>query len=102
MTGVEKSPQEQGSALDVLREGAQHEVETLVELELAIEAMGEEKASLLKSYLEEDVAKAEAFLRELHDGIQLLEGLAGQWMLAAADPTRIDWLKLKQKWDKLE
>jgi hypothetical protein len=102
MTRVEKPSTEHPTAVDVLVDGTQHEIETLVELELAIEAMGEEKATLLKSYLEEDVAKAEAFLRDLHEGIQLLESLAGQWMLAAADPTRIDWLKLKQKWDKLD
>ncbi len=85
------------SPIDNLREGARHEIEGIVELELVMEAMTEDKAALLRSYLQEDVHQLGTFLVDLKNEIGFLERLAGQWMLTAADPTRLDWLELERR-----
>lgn len=89
--------QETHSSIDDLREGARHEIEDLVQLELALEAMTEERAALLRSYLQDDAHRLGTFWMGLKSEVGFLEFLAGQWILTAADPTWLDWLELERR-----
>ena len=96
-TAFHQEAQETRSPMDDLREGARHEIEDLIELELVMEAMTEEKAALLRSYLQEDAHQLGTFWSELKNELGFLELLAGQWILTAADPTRLDWIELDRR-----
>jgi hypothetical protein len=77
--------------LDVVRLGTLHEVHGLVRLELTAEQMLEDEAALLSAYLAEDARQARGFWQELKEEVGLLEREVGQWLLSAADPSRVNW-----------
>ena len=82
---------ESHSTLHNLRDGAQRDVEALVEFELGVEGLAEDKAALLGSYIREDIHSAGNALSELKNELEFMENRAGQWLLSAADQTAIDW-----------
>lgn len=88
--------------LEKLRRGFQEEVEELAKLELDVEELAERKASLLKQYIKEDVHGVASFWEDLKAEAHTLEEFAAQWLLQAADPTPLDWLKLDHYIDKGE
>jgi hypothetical protein len=77
--------------LDVVRLGVAYEINGLVKLELTAEEMVENEAALLGAYMSEDAQHARGFWRELKEEVELLELEVGQWLLSAADPTRVEW-----------
>jgi hypothetical protein len=86
------------SPLELLRDGASQELEGLIKLELAAEEMINEERALLGAYLAEDTSKVRGFWHELKGDMQTLELEVGQWLLSAADPTRVEW-QLSHWWD---
>lgn len=70
--------------LDVLK----REVDDLVKLELTAEQMLSEEVDLAKTYMRED---AHSIWSDLKLGLQEWEFITGDWLLRAADPTRVDW-----------
>ncbi|HSC66170.1 MAG TPA: hypothetical protein VLC79_00655 [Cellvibrio sp.] len=81
------SPDEQG-ALEVFKGGLEHEVEDLVRLELTAEQMVGDEVRLAREYIAEDTGH---FWHDLKQGFVYWELAAGQLLLTAADPTRVDW-----------
>jgi hypothetical protein len=77
------SPEETG-ALGAFRQ----EVDDLVKLELTAEQMLGEEVDLAKAYIHED---AHGIWADMKLGLYELELIAGDWLLRAADPTRLDW-----------
>ncbi len=77
-----------------LRQGSQRELEQIVRAELEIERLSEEEASLLGAYLKEDARAVSGFWHELKDEVELLENRTADWVLGAADQTRLEWLRL--------
>lgn len=77
--------------LDVVRLGTLHGMDGLVRLELTAEQMLEDEAALLGAYLSEDARQARGFWRELKEEVELLEHEVGQWLLSAADLSRVNW-----------
>lgn len=77
--------------LDTVRLGAAHRMEGLIQLELTAERMVEDEAMLINAYLTDDVQNAKGFWREFKDDMDVLELEVGQWLLSAADPTRVEW-----------
>ena len=86
--------------LEKLRDGFHEEVEELAKLELDVEELAERKADLLKQYIKEDIHGVKRFWEDLKAEAHTLEDFAGQWLLQAADPTPLDWLKLDHYIDK--
>jgi hypothetical protein len=72
------------STLEVLK----REVDDLVKLELTAEQMVREEVDLAKTYMRED---AHSIWADLKLGLQEWELITGDWLLRAADPTRVDW-----------
>jgi hypothetical protein len=64
------------------------EVDGLVKLELTAEQMVGEEVDLAKAYIRED---AQGIWGDLKLGFTELELITGDWLLRAADPTRVDW-----------
>ncbi len=87
------SPEETG-ALGALK----HEVGDLVKLELTAEQMVGEEVDLAKAYIRED---AQGIWSDMKLGIAELELITGDWLLRAADPTRVDW-QLHHWWEDEE
>jgi len=85
---------ESHSTLHELRDGARRDVEALVEFELGVEGLAEDKAALLGSYIREDIHSAGTAFSELKTELNFMERRAGEWLLSAADQTPIDWLWL--------
>ncbi len=77
-----------------LRQGSRRELEQIVRAELEIERLSEEEASLLGAYLKEDARAVSGFWHELKDEVELLESRTADWVLGAADQTRLEWLRL--------
>lgn len=77
------SPEETG-ALGVFKQ----EMGDLVKLELAAEQMLGEEVDLAKAYIHED---AHSIWADLKLGLHEWELITGDWLLRAADPTRVDW-----------
>jgi hypothetical protein len=77
------SPEETG-ALGALR----YEVDDLVKLELAAEKMVVDEVDLAKAYINED---AQGVWLDLKGGLYQWELITSEWLLSAADPTRVDW-----------
>lgn len=77
------SPEETG-ALGALKQ----EVGDLVKLELTAEQMLGEEVDLAKAYIRED---AHSLWSDLKLGFYEWELITGDWLLRAADPTRVDW-----------
>lgn len=84
---VPLSPGE-ASALDTFKEGFNHEVDDLVKLELTAEEMLAEEVRLAREYVKEDTGH---FWSDLKQEFVYWELAAGQLLLTAADPTRVDW-----------
>lgn len=89
-------------ALKKLRDSFRREVEELVDLELDVEDLAQRKASLLKQYLKADASEAKHFWEDLKEEISEWEGYMGQWVLQAADPTQLDWVRLDHYIEKGE
>lgn len=82
--------------LERLRDSFHEEVDKLRELELDVEEFAHRKTDLLKEYLKDDVHGAQDFWRELKGEGHMLEKFVADWLLSAADPSRLDWAKLNQ------
>lgn len=82
-----------------LGDAVSEEIDSFVRLELAAEQMLEDEAALVGAYLKEDVAQANSYLADLRAELMMLEARAGQWLLEAADPARLDWLRLHRHID---
>lgn len=65
-----------------------HEVDDFVKLELTAEQMLGEEVDLAKAYISED---AHSIWGDMKLGFAELEWITGDWLLRAADPTRVDW-----------
>lgn len=72
-----------------------HEVDDLVKLELTAEQMVGEEVDLAKAYIRED---AQGFWGDMKLGLTELEVMTGDWLLQAADPTRVEW-RLNNWWE---
>ncbi len=81
------SPEETG-AVGTFREGFSHEVGDLVKLELTAEEMLGDEVRLAREYVKEDTSH---FWSDLKQEFVYWELTTGQLLLAAADPTRVDW-----------
>lgn len=64
------------------------EVSDLVRLELTAEQMLGEEVDLARAYLREDV---HSIWTDLKLGLYEWELITADWLLRAADPTRVDW-----------
>lgn len=76
----------------------QHEVEDLVKLELTAEQMLAEEVDLAKAYISEDT---QSLWNDMKLGLAELELVTGDWLLRAADPTRVEW-QLNHWWEDEE
>lgn len=85
---------EETSALGALK----HEVDDLVKLELTAEQMVGEEVDLAKAYIRED---AQGIWGDMKLGLAELELITGDWLLRAADPTRVEW-QLNHWWEDEE
>lgn len=81
------SPEETG-ALGTFKQGLEQEVEDLVKLELTAEQMLGEEVDLAKAYISDDANHVWA---DLKTGLHQWELATGEWLLSAADPTRVEW-----------
>ncbi len=84
----------ESSAIGALK----HEVDDLVKLELTAEQMVGEEVDLAKAYIRED---AQGIWSDMKLGLSELELIAGDWLLRAADPTRVEW-QLNHWWEDEE
>jgi hypothetical protein len=87
----EYSIETSSNPLDVVRLGAVQEMDGLIKLELTAEEMVEQEAALLRAYVADDARQAQGFWQELKEEVVLLELEVGQWLLSAADPSRVEW-----------
>lgn len=85
-------------ALGGLTQGFSHEVDDLVKLELTAEQMVGEEVDLAKAYIRED---AQGIWSDMKLGLAELELITGDWLLRAADPTRVEW-QLNHWWEDEE
>lgn len=69
-------------------QGVKHELDDLVKLELTAERMLGEEVDLAKAYIADDVQGVWA---DISGGLSQWELITGEWLLSAADPTRVDW-----------
>lgn len=79
---------EEAGALSSLKDGLSYEVDDLVKLELTAEQMLGEEVDLAKAYIHEDT---QGLWQDMKLGLTELELITGDWLLRAADPTRVDW-----------
>lgn len=79
---------EEAGALDSIKEGFSYEVDDMVRLELTAEQMLGEEVDLAKAYISEDT---HGLWQDVKLGFAELELITGDWLLRAADPTRVDW-----------
>ncbi len=91
---------EHNNPLEKLRDGFHEEVEELAKLELDVEELAERKADLLKAYIKNDIHGVKDFWQDLKAEAHTLEEFVAQWLLKAADPTPLDWMKLDHYIDK--
>ncbi|MGH1471000.1 MAG: zinc ribbon-containing protein [Cellvibrionaceae bacterium] len=97
LSPLDKSkPLDKLNPLEKLRETFREEVDELVQLELDVEELAERKAGLLKAYLKDDIHGAKQFWLDLKAEANTLEEFVGDWLLKAANPTSLDWMKIKQ------
>jgi hypothetical protein len=80
--------EEETGALGAFRQGLEHEVEGLVKLELTAEQMLGDEVNLAKAYIHDDAGHVWSDIKE---GWHFWESATGEWLLTAADPTRVDW-----------
>lgn len=76
------------TAFDSFKSGFSYEVEDLVKLELTAEQMLGDEVRLAREYVKDDSSH---FWRDIKEGFINWELAAGQLLLSAADPTRVDW-----------
>lgn len=88
------------NSLERLRETFRDEVDDLVRLELDVEELAERKAGLIRQYLRDDVHGIREFWEDLKAETRSLEGFVSQWLLQAANPTPLDWIKLDHYIDR--
>lgn len=86
--------------LEKLRDGFHEEAEELAKLELDVEELAERKIALIKAYIKDDIHGVKDFWADLKAEAHTLEDFATQWLLKAADPTPLDWVKLDRYIDK--
>lgn len=79
---------EESGVFDSVKEGLSHEMDDLVRLELTAEQMLGEEVDLAKAYISEDT---HGLWQDMKLGLTELELITGDWLLRAADPTRVDW-----------
>lgn len=80
--------EEETGAVSTFKQGLDHEVNDLVKLELTAEQMVSDEVGLAKAYINDDASHIWVDLRE---GLHQWEQAAGEWLLTAADPTRVEW-----------
>lgn len=97
---TDQNDEQHRNPLEKLRDGFHEEVEELAKLELDVEELAERKANLLKAYIKDDIHGVKSFWQDLKAEAHTLEDFAAQWLLQAADPTPLDWLKLDHYIDK--
>ena len=78
--------------------GSTDTIDDLVKLELTAEQMLGEEVDLAKAYVRED---AQGFWGDMKLGLTELEVMTGDWLLQAADPTRVEWT-LNHWWEDEE
>lgn len=78
--------------------GSTDAIDDLVKLELTAEQMLGEEVDLAKAYVRED---AQGFWGDMKLGLTELEVMTGDWLLQAADPTRVEWT-LNHWWEDEE
>lgn len=91
-----QKPLEEKNPLERLRDSFREEVEGLANLELDVEDLAERKAALLRAYIREDIHGIKTFWKDLQGEAYALEDFVSQWLLRAANPTAVDWVKLNQ------
>ncbi len=91
-----QKPPEEKNPLERLRDSFREEVDELINLERDVEELAERKAALLRAYVREDVHGVKTFWKDLQGEVHALEDFVSQWLLRAANPTQVDWLKLNQ------
>jgi len=79
---------DEAGALAVIKDGLEHEVGDLVKLELTAEQMLQDEVQLVRDYVADD---ARSFWKDIKEGFAQWELTAGEYLLAAADPTRVEW-----------
>ncbi len=79
---------EETGALSAVRQGFSHGVDDLVKLELTAEEMLGDEVRLAREYIKQDTGH---FWGDLKQEFIYWELAAGQLLLTAADPTRVDW-----------
>lgn len=75
-----------------------YEVNDLVKLELTAEQMLGEEVDLAKAYIQEDT---QGLWGDVKLGLTEMELITGDWLLRAADPTRVEW-QLNHWWEDEE
>lgn len=78
--------------------GSTDAIDDLGKLELTAEQMLGEEVDLAKAYVRED---AQGFWGDMKLGLTELEVMTGDWLLQAADPTRVEWT-LNHWWEDEE
>lgn len=89
---------EEAGALNSFKDGLSYGVDDLVKLELTAEQMVVEEVDLAKAYIRED---AQGIWSDMKLGLTELELITGDWLLRAADPTRVEW-QLNHWWEDEE
>ena len=87
LSGSSSRPEEEG-VLGSLKEGFNCEVDDLVKLELTAEQMLGDEVDLAKAYVREDT---QGVWNDMKLGLSEFEMIAAEWLLSAADPTRVEW-----------
>lgn len=75
-----------------------HEVDGLVKLEFTAEQMVGDEVDLAKAYIHEDT---QGIWNDMKLGLTELELITRDWLLRAADPTRVEW-QLNHWWEDEE
>jgi len=78
------------SALSALSEGAKHQLEDWLALELTAERMASDELLLVRNYVASDMND---FVSDIKTGWRAWELGALGFLLEAADPTQVEWQK---------
>jgi len=76
------------SPLAAIPAAVQHKLEEWLALELTAERMAQDELTLVARYVANDLR---GFVRDIKGGLRAWELAACDYMLLAADPTRIEW-----------
>ncbi|MGQ9425672.1 zinc ribbon-containing protein [Gilvimarinus sp. F26214L] len=91
-----EKPPEEKNPLEKLRDSFRQEMEELAKLELDVEELAERRAALLRAYIRDDIHGIRTFWKDLQGEVHTLEDFVFQWLMRAANPTPVDWVKLDQ------